>query len=182
MNAEKRRRLGGVCSYSTKQMILHREQHEYENRATDALCWTSDVCKLFCLSFWCISSPFTNGFVLNIQERSWGVGFGYSGCCRHAVRACRVRCAGAAQSCGRPLNSRVETGLCFQTPLRQGKGGEPQPGDKSNAVAMGSFSFFLLIWVYYPLLWIPAGGQCYLKTWLLSKAHTHVLHIRNADR
>lgn len=46
----------GRSSYSTKQMILLWEQHEYGNHATDALCWTSNRCKLFWSSFWCIFS------------------------------------------------------------------------------------------------------------------------------
>lgn len=61
--------------------------------------------------------------------------------------------------------------------------GELQPGTLEQCHEnWNSFSFFLLIWVYYPLLWVSAGGQCYLKTWLSSKALTRMLHTRNTDR
>ena len=155
----------------------------YGNHATDALCWISSGCQLFCSSFCCVSSPFTNGFVLNIRERSWGADFGYSRCCRHTVGAHRVRLAGAARSHGWPLNRRTEIGRCFQAPLRHGQGGEPQPSTPEQRHGnKGSISSLLLNWVYYLLLWLSAGGQCYLKAWLLSKARAHMLQVRSTDR
>lgn len=63
--------------------------------------------------------------------------------------------------------------------------GELQPGTLEQCHEnWNSFSFFLLIWIIhnYPLLWVSAGGQCYLKTWLSSKALTRMLHTRNTDR
>lgn len=131
MNAEKRRQLGGVCSYSTKQIILHWEQHEYGNHATDALCWTTKICKLFYLSFWCISSPFSNGLVLNRSERSCGVDLCY-GCCRHMVSACRMRWH------GQPLRSGRDAGFCFQTLLWQAKAASPSQTLKSNTMEIGT--------------------------------------------
>lgn len=123
----------GRSSYSTKQTILLWEQHEYGNHATDALCWTSNICKWFWSSFWCIFTLFTNGFVLNIQERSC---FWESGCCRHRVRGCRVWCVRGAQSCAGPLNSRIEIGSASES-CGQGKGVSSSQAHKSNAMKMG---------------------------------------------
>lgn len=40
----------------------------------------------------------------------------------------------------------------------------------------------MLIWVCYPLLWISAGGQCYLKSWLSSKALRCMLHEKHRQK
>lgn len=118
------------------------------------------------------------GFVLNIPERISRAGFGRRGHCRHTGYGVAVLPrATVGHRRTRPAR------LSGSEELLRGKAKGLSHGWalQSDSMEQG-LVFFLLICVCYLLLDSPAGGQRYLKTWLLSKACTHMLHIRDAGR